>query len=34
MNKKRTRDENVEYTVVGVVTKKLLFVNYPKTIMR
>mmetsp|Transcript_24795 Transcript_24795/g.44855 ORF Transcript_24795/g.44855 Transcript_24795/m.44855 type:complete len:120 (+) Transcript_24795:60-419(+) len=34
MNKKRKRDENVEYTVVGVVTKKLLFTNYPKTIMR
>lgn len=34
MNKKRKGDENVEYTVVGVVTKKLLFTNYPKTIMR
>jgi hypothetical protein len=34
MNKKRKRDENVEYTVVGIVTKKLLFSNYPKTIMR
>jgi len=27
-------DSNVEYKVAGVITKKLLFNNYPKTIMR
>lgn len=31
---KRKRGEEVDYTVVGVVAKKLLFDRYPKTIMR
>lgn len=32
--KKRKRDDDVDYRVVGVVTKKLLFDQYPKSIMR
>lgn len=33
--KKRTRDEGqTDYEVVGVITKKLLFDQYPKSIMR
>lgn len=34
MNKRKRDEEEVDYTVVGVVTKKLLFDRYPKTIMR
>ena len=32
--KKRKRDNTVDYKVVGVVTKKLLFNQYPKSIIR
>ena len=34
--KKRTKGEHndVDYQVVGVITKKLLFDQYPKSIMR
>lgn len=32
--KKRKRDDRVEYSVVGIVTKKLFFNQYPKSIMR
>ena len=32
--RKRKRGQEVNYTVVGVVTKKFLFNQYPKSIMR
>jgi hypothetical protein len=32
--RKRKREDTVDYSVVGVVTKKLLFNQYPKSIMR
>lgn len=32
--KKRKRDDKVDYKVAGVVTKKILFNQYPKSIMR
>lgn len=32
--RKRNNDDDVDYSVVGVVTKKLLFDRYPKSIMR
>lgn len=32
--KKRKRDDTVDYKVVGIVTKKLLFNQYPKSIIR
>lgn len=32
--KKRRRADNVDFQVVGIVTKKLLFNQYPKSIMR
>mmetsp|Transcript_21632 Transcript_21632/g.49933 ORF Transcript_21632/g.49933 Transcript_21632/m.49933 type:complete len:118 (+) Transcript_21632:66-419(+) len=32
--RKREEDDQVEYKVLGVVTKKLLFDQYPKSIMR
>lgn len=31
---KKQEDENVSYQIRGVVTRKLLFNRYPKTIMR
>jgi len=32
--KKRKLEETTEYEIVGVVTKKFLFDQYPKSIMR
>jgi len=32
--KKHKQDNNTEYEVVGVITKKFLFDQYPKSIMR
>jgi hypothetical protein len=32
--KKRKRDETADYEVIGVITSKYLFNQYPKSIMR
>lgn len=34
MRKRKREEDTVDYSVVGVVTKKLLFNQYPKSIMR